>query len=502
MFTLQKFTEAELAEMPSCNLAETIHNKWLQASGNKGGDLYVATVDDFVRGFLQVVNFYQFLKGDVGGTGPSKKELKLQMAERRAKITGNPMVLEDPMLEMPGADEFCTRQPRMAGEEVFGSIKRKADLPLGAEEESHRPDKVNFSHPRGSGRAVRTRTVQMPIIVEDDIEDDPEVREEHPPASEDVNSPTSLAKEGGIRHVNAVQETKVNVKEWHISRLPKTSAKCCWAQRAVTKKKCTERIVRGTNMTAAPTYTGVWTNIRRNIAERTEFFFCSDDIERCVKGTRRKWVAKYSQDQEMPPIPVVWPVKFGTNLKLNEILALEAAGFQLPEKKPVSPRRLFSSEPPPANLRAVPVPAEADRYPGKRDGKMVKRTATRPNPAQRLSMGSSDSLKARLRAVTMIPHPGHGCIIGLDSGVAPAITQYQITISSYPGCTCPAFRKTMTKFRGRTQFSYCKHVYYILLKVCNRDPDADLFIHAPTFSFNKVKLVLESGILTHPLVKK
>jgi hypothetical protein len=26
---LQKFSEEELAEMPSCNLAETIHNKWL-----------------------------------------------------------------------------------------------------------------------------------------------------------------------------------------------------------------------------------------------------------------------------------------------------------------------------------------------------------------------------------------------------------------------------------------------------------------------------------------
>jgi hypothetical protein len=145
--------------MPSCNLAESIHNKWLQGSGNNGGDLYVATVDDFVRAFLQVVNYYQFLKGDVGGTGPTKKELKLRMAKRKAKQTCNPLVLQDPILDMPGADEFCTRVPRMAGEEVFGSLKRKADLPLGAEEESHRPDKVNFSHPRGSVRAVKARPV-------------------------------------------------------------------------------------------------------------------------------------------------------------------------------------------------------------------------------------------------------------------------------------------------------------------------------------------------------
>jgi hypothetical protein len=63
------------------------------------------------------------------------------MAKRRAKQTGNPLVLEDPMLDMPEAEEFCTRVSCMAGEEVFGSTKRKADLLLGAEKESHRPTK-------------------------------------------------------------------------------------------------------------------------------------------------------------------------------------------------------------------------------------------------------------------------------------------------------------------------------------------------------------------------
>jgi hypothetical protein len=38
-------TAEEFAQMPNCSLAEFIHNKWLQASGNKGDDLYVATVD-------------------------------------------------------------------------------------------------------------------------------------------------------------------------------------------------------------------------------------------------------------------------------------------------------------------------------------------------------------------------------------------------------------------------------------------------------------------------
>ena len=42
----------KLVEMPSYNLAKTVHNKWLQAFGNKGGDLYVAVVDDYIQAFL------------------------------------------------------------------------------------------------------------------------------------------------------------------------------------------------------------------------------------------------------------------------------------------------------------------------------------------------------------------------------------------------------------------------------------------------------------------
>ena len=106
-------TQDQLAEMPSCNLAESVHNKWLQASSNKGGDLYVATVDDYIRAFLQVVAYYQFLKAGIGGDGPSKEELKLRGAQRRAQRTGDPTVLQKVLLDMPGGEEFCTRDPHL-----------------------------------------------------------------------------------------------------------------------------------------------------------------------------------------------------------------------------------------------------------------------------------------------------------------------------------------------------------------------------------------------------
>jgi len=61
--------------MPSCNLAETVHNKWLQESGNCGSDLYIAIVDDFVRTFMQMVRFYQYFKANGVGTCLGKEEL-------------------------------------------------------------------------------------------------------------------------------------------------------------------------------------------------------------------------------------------------------------------------------------------------------------------------------------------------------------------------------------------------------------------------------------------
>jgi hypothetical protein len=58
-----------------------------------------------------------------------------------------------------------------------------------------------------------------------------------------------------VPHVTVIQETRCNEYQWHIARLPKTLAKACFAQQAVTKKKCIAKIVQDNKSTAAPTYT-------------------------------------------------------------------------------------------------------------------------------------------------------------------------------------------------------------------------------------------------------
>ena len=156
--------------MPSCNLAKTVHNKWLQQSGNRGNDLYVATVDDLVRAFMQMVRYYQFLKGEHAGTGPGKEELLLRVAQRCTHRTGNPKVLADAISNIQGVQDFVTREPHLKGEEVFGSQKWKADMPLGCKHDTHRPDKVNLSRPRVYTRsAVAGTSTAATALSDEDI---------------------------------------------------------------------------------------------------------------------------------------------------------------------------------------------------------------------------------------------------------------------------------------------------------------------------------------------
>ena len=48
----QNLSLDERADMPLCNLVETVHNRGLQQSENQMTCLYEATMDDFIRTFM------------------------------------------------------------------------------------------------------------------------------------------------------------------------------------------------------------------------------------------------------------------------------------------------------------------------------------------------------------------------------------------------------------------------------------------------------------------
>ena len=433
-----------------------------------------------------MVAYYQYLNGERGGTSPGKEELLVRVAQQTTVRSGNPRALHAALSKMPGAEEFCSREPYLEGEEVFGSMKRKLDLPPGSEHDSHRPDKVNFSRPRVELRS--SKTCSNAQAYKDDPPEPSDADIQLPRTEKEV-TPRVGPK---VTYVTTVQETACDETQWHIARLPKTSAKACFAQQAITKKKCIAKIVQDGKSTAAPTYTGMMDSYKKNKLERMQFFFCNDDIDRCVKGTKRKWVKSRLE------VPEVWPMKMGTNLNQKEILALEKACFQLLRHLEMSPRRLFGDHNNVVNLSEYIPPAFPDDHPKRRFGKNIRRNPNAPSTRHSNNCGSALSLKGRLQKVSMIPVPALECIVTLDSGTPPKIEQYLMTIGQFPDRSCPYFKEMSTKALGkRGQWSNRKHLYYIFMVICGLDPQSDVFMHATSFSFNEIKLVLQSGLLSH-----
>jgi hypothetical protein len=171
---------------------------------------------------------------------------------------------------------------------------------------------------------------------------------------------------------------------------------------------------------------------------------------------------------------------------------LENTGFQLPQKERITPIRLFNTSAPSLNLSGVDVLTNPDSYPSSRQSKSTRRSATAPSTEQMQIVASARAMDGTILKVTMIPRPGFGCVITLQSKRAPTHSIYQLTMSFLLECNCSAFKDMISKFgRKRNSFMHCKHLYFIFVKVSNANPEVDLFIHAPTFSFNEVKLIIE-----------
>jgi hypothetical protein len=165
------------------------------------------------------------------------------------------------MAKLHGTELFCTREPHLAGEEVFGSQKRKVDVPLDFKGESYRPNKVNFFRPQIATRSSRANhtSCSLPDVVK---ELSSELQEDQAP-----NNLGTTVDVGRPGHVTAIHEIAYKEMEWHIAKLSKTSTKACFAQQAITKKKCEEKIVQGNRATAASTYTGVILHVHKKKEE-------------------------------------------------------------------------------------------------------------------------------------------------------------------------------------------------------------------------------------------
>ena len=91
--------------------------------------------------------------------------------------------------------------------------------------------------------------------------------------------------------------------------------------------------------------------------------------------------------------------------------------------------------------------------------------------------------------IIAIPYPRFKVLINI---VSKKDIMYRVIIGDMPHCTCLDFTKMSSQSLEKNEtWVYCKHLYYMFRFLCKVDYDSDKFIHAPTYSYNKVIQLLE-----------
>jgi hypothetical protein len=113
--------------------------------------------DDYIRAFKQSTLYRQYLQGGPSHHGIDRKELLLRKAWRSSDLVRLVAIMANYMFR----SSFTNCLPHLEGEKVFGSSKWLADCPLGANNNSHRPNRVNFFHPQ----------ITIPIAEPNEVDD-------------------------------------------------------------------------------------------------------------------------------------------------------------------------------------------------------------------------------------------------------------------------------------------------------------------------------------------
>ena len=216
-----------------------------------------------------------------------------------------------------------------------------------------------------------------------------------------------------------------------------------------------------------------------------------------MSGSKKKCVLDW------PIVSNTWPVKIGTSLSRDEVLALEDAGFQLQQREALSPRhRLSTIATLPIPRSHFSMPPNPDAHPTFRFGKTVRRNPTAPLPDHKNKWESAGLIEGYyVVGVTAIPYPGFEVIINI---VSKQDITYHVTIGDIPYCTCLDFMKMSSQtLEKKGKLMYFKHLYYVFRFLCKVDYESDKFIHAPTYTYNEVTRLLElAGVVECEQLRK
>ncbi len=264
--------------MPICNMSKTIHNILLQKYGKRGACLSIATLDDYVQAFKQLTFYYAFLHGGRSRISSNRDELQL----RKASQFSDPLQMAIVVAKLALDYSYTSKILHLEGEEIFGFVKWKQNLPLGLEGDSHRHDRAIFSY-------MWVEFSSCNFVPNGDV------------------GQSSGSQEGFpflIHNGEEVLKCLYGDNVWHIEWCnPKSNAQCS-ALLKDTKHYCKAKIIsRGMEWgIPAPHYVGNLNVSKDAGIELHKFWFCHDDQSRCVEGFGRKYAIG------RPIVPSLWHV--------------------------------------------------------------------------------------------------------------------------------------------------------------------------------------------------
>ena len=454
-------------------------------------DLYSVTVDDYSRAALQSTGYYLFLKGGRSGTGPSASVLKLKLASRSGNLS-RVAKLVDELLDDAGLN---TRVPHLEGERVFGYAKRKLDLPPGDDGDSHRHDRVNFSVPKLSKRASPDQC--HAALKSSDV-------------SSTQDFVTSIVSSASrpllVRTKNGhsiVEFPCTNLMDWRIEPISPSSLELC-RDHSANGSNCNAKIVKYRRAVAPPTFTGIQRRGKSRDTQQMQFWFCPGKLQACVKETRSRSILHY------PTLPLVWPVKLGTSLSQAEVDGFEASGFVLASamtnalcaEVAMSPQQslpLPSHGPSScvgdvrfgySNSVSLQVLSDGNRLLKHRSGKLFRFVAV-PSTDHILKIESSRSIDCTILKSLKVPERGLEVIFSVFTSRSITKECYEVTISTFPACTCKGFQYMCTYALGNPSKKWilCKHLYFILQTqmLCTLE---DAFIYCLGWTLNEVRQLI------------
>ena len=176
----------------------------------------------------------------------------------------------------------------------------------------------------------------------------------------------------------------------------------------------------------------------------------------------------------LAPVPMTWPVKFGTNLTRKQVLKLENAGFQLQQQEALSPRQKFLTQmniPIPRSRFHVPNDTEA--HPSIRIGKKCCRSPHAPTANHKNRWISTGHMNGyHITGVIVVPHLGCGVGITIVNDKDKA---YLVSVTTFSQCTCEDFVGMSSKAASR-KWVPSKHLYYVFEYLCKMNYEIDKFI--------------------------